>query len=977
VKIRQIRAQNFLSFENFELELDPELTVIVGPNGSGKTNLARAFRLVREVLRAAARMEAPPACWRETARLGSGQPGFKVGLDLEFDARDEQKLWGEFFEAAVISGLAPLRVGDPKAAEVFLEAARRADFYQKFLQGRLEVEFSRLPADRWTIRYVGHEAVLTYRDGRAIISRTPASAGQLISIEIGRFLNQLLEPVDQKSGEPAPRAAEALEALDGGLEALLAIAENNGYVFHLSVNLNLLDSQLDLYRTAAALAEGRAPEPTFVHLLDELVGKKLFVVDDIRSWPAGSYGAAELGGPVGLEADVRNLDLYLFNLKNSADAHDRELFREITERFKRLTSCEFDVALSPRPVPPPDAATAIYGLTLRVIRGSESDRTEVPIGYAGAGIWELLVLSGLLAGKGRFLVFDEPALNLHPSRQRRFLQELRDCIGSGRFQAVLITHSPYLVPAESGEDFSRIVRFVLEDGRTRRQRPSMPAVIRGLALRHFSQFGDARSFLFARGVVLVEGDLECGAISGWLRKGVEAGRSPEDLDIVLYSVGGDGNFGPFIRLLEGWGIPWAVICDGKALDPNNPNWVFGQLEEAAPQDLPPELERFKAEGQNLRPDKKNKLFETIKSTAERCGIFTLSAGFSGKGEDFADFLKSRFPGEWNEIQAEKLRSQFLQGVALAERTDCPEEVKAVYKKILEHFQPGRQRPPEARSQERDRSGGDPAGPSEAAENDSGRLRGATPGKFGLVLLGALLGLPLLTGPAVVAGWEIAGLIGMSAALVFTLIADFAGWWFGDRIVRAVTRARELPDEQAPWLHNLVGRLADRVGIPKPRLWLIDVPWPNVIATGRDTAHGAIAVTAGLLNLVDRADLDGLVAHGLVHIRRRTVLIGSTAAAAVGLVTYLGQLTLGLGGILGLAGLLVQLRVCRALVFGADVEAARLAGDPRSLARTLERLAAAYPAGWVGEGLLSRLSPIPSVRVRTRRLDRMAADWAEE
>jgi len=460
----------------------------------------------------------------------------------------------------------------------------------------------------------------------------------------------------------------------------LAIAENNDYVLQLSVNLNLLDHP-DLHRTAAALAEGRASELTFVHLLDELVGKRLFAVDNIRSWPTGSYGAAELGGPVDLEADGRNLDLYLFNLKNSADAHDRELFREITERFKRLTNCELDVALSPRP----DAATAFHGLTLRVIRGSESDRTEVPIGYAGAGIWELLVLSGLLSGQGRFLVFDEPALNLHPSRQRRFLQELRDCIGSGRFQAVLITHSPYLVPTESGEDFSRIVRFVLEDGRTRKQRPSMPAEIRGPALQRFSQFGDARSFLFARGVVLVEGDLECGAISGWLRKGVGAGRSAEDLDIVLYSVGGDGNFGPFIRLLEGWGIPWAVICDGKALDPNNPNRVLEQLEEAAPKDLRPELERFKAEIQNLQPVKKNELFEDIKSTAERCGIFTLSAGSSGKGEDFADFLKSRFPGEWNAVQAEKLRSQFLQGAALAERTACPGEVKAVYEKILEHL----------------------------------------------------------------------------------------------------------------------------------------------------------------------------------------------------------------------------------------------------------------------------------------------------
>jgi heat shock protein HtpX len=274
-------------------------------------------------------------------------------------------------------------------------------------------------------------------------------------------------------------------------------------------------------------------------------------------------------------------------------------------------------------------------------------------------------------------------------------------------------------------------------------------------------------------------------------------------------------------------------------------------------------------------------------------------------------------------------------------------------------------------------------------------------------------LALLAGLLVFAGRVIAGPTGMFVALVMALLMNFFAYWFSDRVVQAMTGARELPYEEAPWLHDLVAQLAYRAGIPKPRLWLVDAPQPNAFATGRDPNHGAVAVTTGLLHLLNRDELAGVIAHELAHIKHRDTLIQAVVATIAGAISYLAQMAQwalffggfgrsddregnGLGELAAsllfvilapIAALLIQLAISRAREYEADAGGARISGDPLALASALERLEAASrlvpmevnPAAahlfivqpFSGEGLLGLFSTHPPIRERIARLRRMA------
>ncbi len=274
-------------------------------------------------------------------------------------------------------------------------------------------------------------------------------------------------------------------------------------------------------------------------------------------------------------------------------------------------------------------------------------------------------------------------------------------------------------------------------------------------------------------------------------------------------------------------------------------------------------------------------------------------------------------------------------------------------------------------------------------------------------------LALLAGLLVFAGRVVAGPTGMFVALVLALLMNFFAYWFSDKVVRLMTGARELPYEEAPWLHELVADLAHRAGIPKPQVWLVDAPQPNAFATGRDPSHGVVAVTTGLLHLLNRDELAGVIAHELAHIKHRDTLIQAVVATIAGAITYIAQMAQwalffggfgrsderegnGLGELAAsllfvllapIAALIIQLAISRAREYEADAGGARICGDPLALAGALERLEAASrlvpmevnPAAshlfivqpFSGEGLLGLFSTHPPIRERVARLRRMA------
>lgn len=229
------------------------------------------------------------------------------------------------------------------------------------------------------------------------------------------------------------------------------------------------------------------------------------------------------------------------------------------------------------------------------------------------------------------------------------------------------------------------------------------------------------------------------------------------------------------------------------------------------------------------------------------------------------------------------------------------------------------------------------------------------------LLKTFVLMAVLTGGFVLLGGWMGGQGGMVMALVFAGAMNLGMYFFSDRLVLKMHHAREVTREEAPELYGAVERLAQRAGLPMPRVAIIPSAQPNAFATGRDPAHAVVAATEGILRILDRDELEGVMAHELAHVRHRDMLIASVAATMAGaimMVTRMGLLFgsgrgggddddgVG-GGVLGLAlmilaplaALILQAAISRSREFAADAGGAELSGKPRALASALLKLEA--------------------------------------
>ncbi len=223
-------------------------------------------------------------------------------------------------------------------------------------------------------------------------------------------------------------------------------------------------------------------------------------------------------------------------------------------------------------------------------------------------------------------------------------------------------------------------------------------------------------------------------------------------------------------------------------------------------------------------------------------------------------------------------------------------------------------------------------------------------------------LAALTVLIVLIGRMFGGNQGMMIAFVFAMVMNFGSYWFSDKIVLAMYRATELTPTEAPEIHQMVDELAQRGGLPKPRIYMIPSEAPNAFATGRNPEHAVVAVTQSIVSLLNPEELKGVLAHELGHVKNRDILIGSIAATLAGVVMMLASMArfaaiFGFGGsddddgggIIGLilmsilaplGAMLIQMAISRSREYLADETGARLAGNPRSLATALEKLASA-------------------------------------
>jgi heat shock protein HtpX len=222
-------------------------------------------------------------------------------------------------------------------------------------------------------------------------------------------------------------------------------------------------------------------------------------------------------------------------------------------------------------------------------------------------------------------------------------------------------------------------------------------------------------------------------------------------------------------------------------------------------------------------------------------------------------------------------------------------------------------------------------------------------------------LGLMTVLIILIGKALGGQQGMVLAFVMAGIMNIGSYWFSDKIVLAMYRAQEISPQEHPEIHQIVMDLCQNAGLPKPRIYLIEDDSPNAFATGRNPEHAVVAVTSGILRILSRQELRGVLAHELAHVKNRDILIGSIAATMAGAIMMLANMARwatifggnrdsedreGGGGIIGLlavtiiapiAAMLIQMAISRSREYLADATGAHFSGNPLGLAGALEKL----------------------------------------
>lgn len=268
-------------------------------------------------------------------------------------------------------------------------------------------------------------------------------------------------------------------------------------------------------------------------------------------------------------------------------------------------------------------------------------------------------------------------------------------------------------------------------------------------------------------------------------------------------------------------------------------------------------------------------------------------------------------------------------------------------------------------------------------------------------------LGLLTGLLLTIGWLWQGMFGMTIFLIIAFVMNFLSYWFSDKIVLAMYRARPIQKSAEPKLHEIIEKLSKEMKIPKPKVYLVDLPILNAFATGRNYNNSAVAVTSGLLKHLNWNEIEGVMSHELAHIKNRDTLTSTIAATIAGAIAYIAQIAWYSlltgnnrrqgGGLLFLplvllapiAAMLIQLAITRTREFAADRTGAIISKKPLDLAAALEKIskiARQHPI--IGNGatahlwivnpfkrdlLLNLFQTHPPVDVRIQKLKELARE----
>jgi energy-coupling factor transporter ATP-binding protein EcfA2 len=674
MRLTQIEARNFLSLRQFSLDLDSR-NVLVGPNGAGKSNVFRCIDLAVKALAFAQEGGGEAYAllddYATAANRRSGDETFEVRVGLEFTESWERRLILLFVRAAALTNLLSGRQEPvvPIAVDGQVRKAITAAKIRSLNRGTVVVRYE--PGQwPWSIGYAFEHAGAAYTYGVRGAAHSGIVQGDMPpatqqSLGGARLVDRLL-PGDANSGSN-PGTGDLTH-------------------FEMSMLLPLQGEYLDITVQPIPQQGGTPilsefgqhfPSPinnrifTIACVLDRIISRSLVMLGDRRGLPKIHYAAEDLQRPP-LLVDGSEVPVALWHLQGGSSSERRE-FGRIKSLFNRLTSERIEIQHAPIVNAPQNPATGAIAPpqqgTLRIEPMVVEGGIDIPVQFAGAGIWEALVLSTVSVDRrGKVLLLDEPASHLHPTLQARFLREL----AAARLQSVLITHSTYLVPHQNQSELESVARVLRRSGQSEVRR--LPKSAEGHAATQqprsrwlqILRSADMRSALFANGVVLVEGASDFAALSIWWAKSSTAKRTgvPSDLNIVILESEGEAGFHALTQYLDFFVVPWAIVCDGKAISPTGASALRNRLTAVAADGAP-----------NL--DAK---FDKWRAWWETRGAFTLAAAADDEIEQFFDRHNEQ---AWAAAKRqERGRSKSRKARAFAEMTSCPKAADHLYAQIL-------------------------------------------------------------------------------------------------------------------------------------------------------------------------------------------------------------------------------------------------------------------------------------------------------
>lgn len=654
MRIKGLKIKNFLSFSDFEWKnIDPNLNIIVGPNGSGKTNLFNAFRVFSDLLNYSNSSELLGQI-KNFAHLGNQNEPIELSMNIDFE-ENEKKIILVYIRACLIDSVSSRGFQFDSLPDEVMRNFLTMDDIAELFQGNLIVEYD-FYSSRWNIRYEAE----TYQwviDGNYSGNLVAQENGEGLAIRLRDKFKTFLKThfTEQHYQQYADQVGTKISSGTKTVDAIqLSLNSGNSYLKSVVIFRNLINASDD--------TRGYSLRNFFGWLLNH----GFVFTDNIRDFPKTNYSSDEIDGALKNDSiNSKNIAFLLHRLKNG-NLNERERFGKIQGNFKTLTEgWDFDISsnlisepiqanrthnlgegvgiISPLDNVQETKREISISLNLKVIK----DEHEFPLRYTGAGTWEALYFSCLMEMGGYVFFLDEPVANVHPNRQKIFSKTFQNNTGG---QIFISTHSPYLTELEEA---LKISRFDLHPETKSTVRHYCSDSIEQKTLGLLSRSKTALSSLFSKGVILTEGETENVALQKWF---VEYfGFSFEDKNIILIPVGGKEMFKHYLKLLRNFDIPWVILCDGDAIKKS---------------DSDARTIGFQLEGMKIEVDSelKARSFQERKTILNKFGVFTTAQNEDENFESMKVF--SGVP--------ENGKSKPERGYEVASNNPCPNELKECF-----------------------------------------------------------------------------------------------------------------------------------------------------------------------------------------------------------------------------------------------------------------------------------------------------------